>query len=155
MVGNKMKLCPKCELNYIQDEEDCCVTCLKSELIKKYKTEEYLHNLVAPNEILNRVSATTVFQAIRYLVGDYGEYSIYEKGERWSYRKLLNHLRKNFKYAIIKYPSKAGFAYVFDCGNVWENFFMKEEKIKQVLEYRHISAMDELIYYSTQWRLGK
>ena len=51
-----MKLCPKCELNYIQDEEDCCVTCLKSELIKKYKKDHGKLDI----EFLNRTYPDTL-----------------------------------------------------------------------------------------------
>jgi len=85
------------------------------------------------------------------LSNDYGEYSIYEKKSKWSYRSLLNHLRKNYKYAIIKYPSKAGFSYIFDCDDIWNNFFLTEKELSSILQYRRITKIDELLFYSSNW----
>lgn len=146
-----MKVCPICELNLIQDGEDVCFSCSKEKLLRKYKTEEFLNTLVEPSQIRQRVSASAIFRAVRYLSSDYGEYSIYEKSNKWSYRSLLNYLRKNFNYAIIKFSSKAGFSYVFDCDDIWNNFFLKNEKLNSVLQHRRISAMDELLYNSSNW----
>jgi len=151
MDDNKTRICPICELNYLKSDEEICFTCAKTRIINKHKTEEYLQTIVESSEILNRVSASAIFQAVRYLTNDYGEYSIYEKEHKWNYRSLLNHLRENHKYAIAKYPSKAGFSYIFDRDDIWENFFLKDSHLLDILNYRRITAIDELLYHSNQW----
>ena len=152
-----MKLCEKCQLNYVSDNETFCEIC-KTEQIKAgvpIKSIEYEKNLVSCDKITNRISANAVFLIVRYLTSDYGEYDIYKKDYKWSYRKLLDYLRKNFSYSIIKFSSKSGFSYIFDSAEIWEKFLLCDNNLMEVINHRRIKAMDELTFLSRNWHLSK
>ncbi len=158
-----MKKCPRCELNYIDDCEDVCCVCYED--IKQSQKPKYNNNLIAShqtteNNINDKVSANEIFQAVRYLTYDYGEYSIYDTDNPMSYRNILKKLQSRFYYARVKYPSKAGFSYVFEAEEIWQNFFLKDEDFKETITHRKIESIDELIgnafyWHSLPWKRRK
>lgn len=73
-----MKSCPYCELNYIDDFEEMCDVCYAAaEERKKQKYNKAVidSHLVSPDAIHSKITANAIFQAVRYLTYEYGEYT--------------------------------------------------------------------------------
>lgn len=167
-----MKKCPRCELNYIKEEDELCRVCRETILRANAKNKAHKRNLkpsstskqkaeynqrtmvqneVAVGKISTRVTASEVFQSVRYLTYGYGEYSIYNTGNSRSYRNITNKLKLTFHYAKIPYPDKTGFAYIFEANEIWERYFLADKGLKSIIDYRRIEAIDELIAKAYAW----
>lgn len=149
-----MKLCPRCELNYMEDFESLCEVCyaaIEKSKRPKYDVELIKSHLVSAETIHNKISANAIFQSIRYLTYNYGEYSIYDIEHSLSYRNVLQKLQSRFYYAKEKYPSKAGFAYVFEAKTIWKQFFLADNDFRQTITHRGISSLSELISNAHYW----
>ena len=150
-----MKICPRCELNYIDDDEELCDVCYADKTTiannRNYGKSLVAGNMVSVDLIQNKVSANAIYQSVRYLSYDYGEYSIYDTKCKHSYRNLLYELQTRFHYAKHKYPAKAGFEYVFESEDIWRNFFLNNEDFRQTINHRKISNLEELIRKATYW----
>lgn len=149
-----MKKCPRCELNYIEDDEEMCDVCY--ETIERNENPKYDRRIMAKNEvgedkIHNGITATQIFQSVRYLTYKYGEYSIYDTDNTMSYRSILNKLKTRFHYAKIKYNCGAGFAYVFQAEEIWEKFFLADEEFKATIIHREIESVYDLVRRAYAW----
>lgn len=149
-----MKICPRCELNYIDEFEDLCDICYEQlEKLKKPKFDQQLinSNLVAPNLIKNKITTSEIYNIVKYLRYDYGEYDIYDTSDPFSYRNVLKWLQSRFKYARLPYPSSAGFAYVFEATEIWENYFLSNADFKETIVHRDIETLSELLSCAKSW----
>lgn len=149
-----MKICPRCELNYMDDDDDLCEICYEQiEKLKKPKFDQGLinSNLVSPNLIKGKITASEIYNMVKYLRYDYYEYDIYDTSDPFSYRNVLKWLQSRFKYAKVPYPSSAGFAYVFEAEDVWNNYFLTNEDFKETIEHRDIESIGELLSDAKCW----
>lgn len=150
-----MKKCPRCELNYIYEDEEYCEIC-QEELRNHSKmlncgNTNVTKNIVDKTCIKNGISMYKIYKAVKYLTYDYEDYSIHSTEKDLSYRNVLNYLKSRFNYAKVSYPSSAGFAYLFDKNDIWEKFFLANKDFKETIEYRRIDSLDELIRNSFRW----
>ncbi len=149
-----MKKCPRCEINYIEESETFCDICLdelKQNGEQKYEQALLCKNIVLETEIKKQITANQIFQAVRYLNYDYGEYNIYNTQDKKSYRNVLNNLLLSFRYAKKKYDCSAGFAYVFDEDEIWTHYFLANEDYKKIIFRRKINSFTELLETARSW----
>lgn len=149
-----MKRCPHCELNYIDDFEEMCDICyvaVEERKKPKYNKAVIDSHLVSLDTIYNKITANAIFQAVRYLTYEYGEYSIYKTDNPNSYRNILKKLQSRFYYAKEKYSSGAGFAYVFEADDIWNYFFLADNDYNETITHRKIDSISELISRAKYW----
>ena len=146
--------CPRCQLNYIEDHEDYCDVCL-AEIDQngkqRYNKGLALKNEVHEKEIKVQITANQVFQAVRYLSYNYGEYSIYDTENQLSYRNVLNKLLSSFRYGKKKYDCGAGFAYVFDEDEIWNNYFLVNDDYREIINRRKLNCFSDLLAAAKYW----
>ena len=149
-----MKKCPRCQLNYIEDFEDYCDVCsteIEQNGKRRYNKGLALGNEVNEKEIKVQITANQIFQAVRYLSYNYGEYSIYETENQFSYRNVLNKLLSSFRYGKKKYDCGAGFAYVFDEDEIWNNYFLVNDDYREIINRRKLNCFADLLAAAKYW----
>lgn len=149
-----MKKCSRCQLNYVEDYEDYCDVCLveiEQNSKQRYNKDLVLRNEVNEKEVESQITANQIFQAVRYLNYNYGEYSIYSTENQLSYRNVLNKLLSSFHYGKKKYDCGAGFAYVFNEEAIWKNYFLANDDYREILSRRKIDSFFELLSAAKNW----
>lgn len=149
-----MKKCLRCQLNYVEDYENYCDVCLAE--IEKNIKPQYNKDLILiieinEKEIKLQITANQIFQVVRYLNYNYGEYSIYNSENQLSYRNVLNKLLTSFRYGKKKFDCGAGFAYVFDESEIWREYFLANDNYREILIRRKLNCFADLLFAAKQW----